>query len=47
MAYDIIVPAAIEAIIEKYEAATTPFAELEVQQEVGKARHELRTTRTG
>jgi hypothetical protein len=36
MADEIIVPAAIEQIIQKYEAAKSPFTELEVQQEVGK-----------
>jgi lysyl-tRNA synthetase class 1 len=41
MADEIIVPAAIEQIIQKYEAAKSPFTELEVQQEVGKARQEL------
>jgi len=41
MANEIIVPAAIEQIIQKYEAATSPFTELEVQQEVAKARKDL------
>jgi lysyl-tRNA synthetase class 1 len=41
MADEIIVPAAIEQIIQRYEAATAPFNELEVQQEIGKARQEL------
>jgi lysyl-tRNA synthetase, class I len=41
MADEISVPAAIEQIIQKYEATKSPFTELDVHQEVGKARREL------
>ena len=41
MADKIIVPTAIEEIIQKYEAVESPFTELEVQQEVENARREL------
>ena len=41
MATKLIVPPTIEAVIRKFEQQKEPFAELTVQQELGKARGEL------
>lgn len=41
MANDIVVPPAIERIIQTYDTKTSAFNELEVQQDVSKARQEL------
>jgi len=41
MTHDIKVPAAIEQIIQKYDAADSSFSELQVQGELGQARQQL------
>jgi lysyl-tRNA synthetase class 1 len=38
---EVVVPAVIEQIIQRYEAAQSPFTELEVHEEVRKARQQL------